>query len=298
MSCVTISTVRCKGVLNKSAIGFADWTLNPYGGCAFGCSYCYVPLMKAKQGVELPGPWGSYVQVKLNAVEVLRNATRRVKPGERIGIGTATDPYQPAESRFRITRSVLEQLCFYDNRVSITTRSPLVLRDLDVLQRLPCPTVNMSVPAADDRIRRVFEPNSPAIPGRLEAVRRLKEAGITVNLLWAPLIPGVTDTEAGIEEALQCFASIGVPIFVTGMRGGHQFIASHADSMRGLVRLRGLDSTQLYGASVGQAILATAQRLGASVEMSPDLLGGSYRPRPSRIVRPRNPRDVQRRLVV
>jgi DNA repair photolyase len=295
---VRTSQAQCKSILNRCPLDFAEWTLNPYAGCAFGCSYCYVPSLKAKLGVELPGPWGSYVDVKTNAAEVLRRQMRRVAAADRIAIGTATDPYQPAERRFRITRSVLEQLCFYENQVSIVTRSPLVVRDVDVLNRLADVTVSLSMPSVDDAVRRSFEPWAPAIGSRIEAVRRLQDVGIRVCVMWAPLLPGVADTRRSIRENLTAFAGLGAPVVVTGMRDLEWFAGQYREARAQLIRLRGPDSTQLYGGDVGQELASVAAELGVKISISSSLFDGNDWRRVLARSRPRNRPTRQARLVV
>lgn len=266
-----ITVVRAKSILNPCPMDFADWTLNPYGGCAFACSYCYVPALRARLGVELPQEWGSYVEVKGNAVELLRSQMRRVKPDDRIAIGTATDPYQPVEQQFRITRSILEQLCFYENSVGLVTRSPLIIRDKDVLRRLVNVTVSMSIPTVDEAVRRAFEPSAPAIEGRLEAVKRLKEAGLEVGVMWAPILPGVTDTERGIRQCLQRFAALGVRVVAGAMRDYDHFRGHYLAARGELVANRGYDPTQLRGAEIGETMEAVAKEYGVDLTVSPAL---------------------------
>lgn len=266
-----ITFAQAKSVLNRCPLDFADWTLNPYSGCAFGCSYCYVPPLKAKLGVKLPAPWGSFVEVKQNAAEVLRKQMRRIGPDERIAIGTATDPYQPVEQQFRITRSLLEQLCFCDNPVSLVTRSPLILRDMDILRKMPNLRISMSIPTSDDTVRRAFEPNATAIPGRLEAVRRLKEQGISVGIMWAPILPGVTDTARGIRESLQAFAPLGVRVFAGAMRDLNYFRDSFNAARRELLDTKGPDPTTLRGGEIGRAMEAVAKEYGVDLRISPSL---------------------------
>lgn len=266
-----LEVIRCGTILNRCPMDFADWTLNPYGGCAFGCSYCFVPAMKARLGVALPAPWGEYVEVKENAAETLRRQMRTVKPKERIAIGTATDPYQPAERTHRITRSLLEQLCFYDNPVSITTRSPLVLRDVDVLLRLANVRVNVSIPFVDDAVRRAFEPNAPAPAGRLECVRRLRDAGIRVSIFWAPVLPGVTDTERAMRAMLTEFAKLDVPVLAMPLRHVPWLPSDYEQRRRAYLRERGPDATWLRGGEVGRTMERLASELGVALEVSEGL---------------------------
>lgn len=207
---VNVTEIECKTILNKSTMGFADYTLNAYQGCVFGCSYCYVPVMRARRGQLDETPWGGWVQVKTNAPDVLRRQMLRVDPEARIAIGTATDSWQPLEKRYRISRRILEELACYPNKVNILTRSPLLIRDIDLLTRMERVSVGVSLPTFDEQARRVFEPNASAIPGRVELVRRLVAAGVRVSLFWCPLLYGVSDNEAAVEEYLRQAAELGV----------------------------------------------------------------------------------------
>jgi len=207
---VHVQEIECKTILNRCPMDFADYTLNAYQGCVFGCSYCYVPLMRRRFRLEDEHPWGRWVHVKTNAPDVLRRQMQRVPLEARIAIGTATDSWQPLEKRYRISRRILEELAHYPNPVSIVTRSPLLVRDIDVLRRMPAVSVGISLPTFDERARRVFEPFAPAIPGRVELVRRLVAAGIRTSLFWCPILYGVSDSAAAAKEYLRRAAELGV----------------------------------------------------------------------------------------
>src|SRR5205085_274522 len=154
--------------------------------------------------------WGSWVQVKTNAPDVLRRQMLRVAPEARIAIGTATDSWQPLEKRYQISRRILEELACYPNPVNILTRSPLLIRDTDLLSRMERASVGVSLPTFDEQARRVFEPDAPAIPGRVELVKRLVDARIRVSLFWCPILYGVSDNAAAVEEYLRRAAELGV----------------------------------------------------------------------------------------
>lgn len=188
------------------------WSLNPYIGCEFGCGYCYArdthrwtaerhslsnPLEDPRQQFE------RVIFVKENAASVLRRTLEPAKVGNRLLlIGTATDPYQPAERRFGITRSLLEALAgFRDLTIGITTKSPLVARDVDLLKALALRhriSVSLSIISTDPTVIRRFEPKTPLPHARLRAVRALADAGVDVGLLIAPIIPAVTDGWAAL----------------------------------------------------------------------------------------------------
>lgn len=210
MKGVAIREVRCKSILNRSSMGFAEYTVNAYLGCAFGCSYCYVPVLRTRRGQIDAESWGAWVEVKTNAPDVLRRQMINVEPEARISIGTAADSWQPVERRYGIAREMLRELAYYDNPVQIVTRSPLLMRDIDLLQRMRTVWVGVSIPTFDEGVRRVFEPHAPTIPARRRLVRALVEAGVPVRLFWCPLLPGVTDNARTVREYLQEAAALGV----------------------------------------------------------------------------------------
>lgn len=205
-----VEEIACKTLLNRARTGFSEYTLNVYQGCAFACSFCYVPVMRDRHRVGNERPWGTWVQAKMNAADVLRREMLRVPETARIQIGTATDSWQVAEKRCGISRKVLEELAHYPNPVRLLTRSPLLIRDIDILARMADVSVGVSVSSFDDRARRVFEPTAPAIPGRVALIRRLVARGIRVRLFWCPLLYGVSDTAAAVAEYLEAAAALGV----------------------------------------------------------------------------------------
>ena len=176
----------------RYGFGFA---LSPYRGCGHGCRYCYVrdypqPVPGASGAVHDPADWGSWAVPKLNAPELLWSQRHRLH-GQSVFMASATDPYQPLEREFRLTRGCLEVLLQCPTtRVIVHTRSPLVLQDLELLKAFgPRLSVGFSIPTDDDTVRQVVEPKAPAIPSRWAAVERLTRAGIPVTVAVAPLMP-------------------------------------------------------------------------------------------------------------
>jgi len=214
---VHITEIRCKTILNRSVQGFADYTLNVYQGCGFGCSYCYVPVTRRRHRIQDDEPWGTWVLVKVNAVDVLRREMLGVSPEKRIAIGTASDAWQPVEKHYRIARGILKELAYYPNRVHLLTRSPLLIRDIDILRQMPAVHVGVSLPAMDDRVRRTFEPFAPAIPGRIHLIRRLVEAGIRVSVFWCPILTGVCNTQEMAHDVVRQAAALGAERVVCGL---------------------------------------------------------------------------------
>jgi len=173
------------------------WSLNPYMGCVHRCTFCYVRHFEQRADRPSDERYGRSIRVKTNVAEVLhRELGRRSWSRDEVAVGTATDPYQPAEGRFRLTRACLTVLDESWTPFSIVTRGPLVVRDVDVLQeagRRAGAEVCFSVPTLDERVWRTTEPGTAPPTSRLEAVRRLAEAGVEVGVAVAPILPGLSD---------------------------------------------------------------------------------------------------------
>lgn len=185
-----VSFTQTKSILTRPSgfIGAFDFTLNPYSGCTFGCSYCYAAFFARTD--DLKAEWGRWVLVKENALEVLRKRRRRPLFDKSIYMSSVTDPYQPIEKDLNLTRGIVEELLAYHQpRLVIQTRSPLVTRDIDLLRQFRHVQVNMTVTTDDEAVRRVFEPTCPSNQRRLEAVRQLADAGIRTCVTMTPLLP-------------------------------------------------------------------------------------------------------------
>lgn len=185
-----------------------DYTINPYRGCLFGCSYCYAS--KFVHGDEAKkAEWGTWVEVKKNAVDALARESHKLF-GKTVFFSSATDPYQPVERRLGLTRALLEVLLMaYPGRVHMQTRSPYVVRDIDLFRRFGATLdVGISIPTDSEVVRKAFEPRAPAIPRRLEAARALKSAGIRTIASIAPLLPCTPERLA--RRIAPCFHSAWV----------------------------------------------------------------------------------------
>jgi len=182
---VIVKEVLAKSILSPSKI--YPWVINPYTGCQHGCTYCYARFMKRVTGHR--EPWGGFVDVKINAAELLQVEIRKKKRG-RVWVSGVCDPYQPLEKTYRLTRQCLEILAMHEWPVIIQTRSPLVLRDMDIIRNARDFEVGLSVTTADDTIRNLFEPDAPPIPDRLQALEELHNAGIRTYAMIAPVLPG------------------------------------------------------------------------------------------------------------
>ena len=179
-----VKSIRSKSILSKSKV--AEYSLNPYIGCMHGCTYCYAKYMKRFTGHR--ETWGTFVDVKKNAIPLLQRELRRKKPG-KVWVSGTCDPYQPIEEQMNITRGCLSLLSQYRWPVTIQTKSPLILRDLDILTKSRGIDVVISITTADDGIRKIFEPHAPSIQNRLQALHTLCTAGIPTSAMIAPLLP-------------------------------------------------------------------------------------------------------------
>ena len=209
-------TLAAKSLLNRCVSRRAmpfTWTINPYRGCEFGCRYCYArythEFMEMRDGQDFE----QKIYVKQHAASLLRHELHRVKPGEAIALGTATDPYQPAERRYEVTRGILEE--FARRRgldLGIVTKSNLIVRDLELLREVARAnqlSVHITVTTLNTELARILEPRAPRPDLRLDAVRILSHAGLRVGLSCSPVIPGITDSPKDLEAVVGAAAEAG-----------------------------------------------------------------------------------------
>src|SRR5687768_11283420 len=221
---VTYRELRARSLLNKCdapRMPFT-WTVNPYRGCAMGCRYCYAAYTHEFMGIATPEDFHTLVYVKVGAEEeTARRLAAVVRKGERIALGSATDPYQPGEAESRVTRRFLEMVARHRGvRLGITTKGALVLRDLDLLQRISQRSelsVHVSLNSPRAELLRRIEPLAPPPEVRIEMMRRLVEAGIETWLGLAPILPGLTDGEADLDLLLARVRDAGVAHLFTNM---------------------------------------------------------------------------------
>jgi DNA repair photolyase len=209
-------TLPTKSLLNRCVsrrgVPF-EWTINPYRGCEFACKYCYArythEFMEMRDGADFE----QKIYVKQHASELLRQELRKVKQSESIAIGAATDPYQPAERRYEVTRGILEEFARHSGfHLGIITKSNLVLRDIDVLQAVARQnrlSVNVTITTLDVELARILEPRAPRPDLRLETIRKLSEAGLRVGMSGSPVLPGITDSPKDIEALVRAAAEAG-----------------------------------------------------------------------------------------
>ncbi|MDR7473825.1 MAG: radical SAM protein [Armatimonadota bacterium] len=211
--------VQVKSVLNRVRGMPFRWSINPYRGCAHACVYCYARLTHWFLDQDGIRDWSSRIFVKVNAPEVLRRElTRPTWRREQVHIGTATDPYQPAEGTYRITRRVLEVLSNADTPVALVTKSTMVVRDRDVLGKLargPGALVMFSLTTVDPALAREIEPDVPPPQRRLEAMCMLAEAGVATGVFLAPVLPGITDGEEQLAAVVEAARAYGASALFT-----------------------------------------------------------------------------------
>jgi DNA repair photolyase len=203
----------CKVALNRvKGMGF-KWSLNPYTGCVHQCTFCFVRAFELRADRPYDDRYGRSIRVKTNIVDVLRKElARKSWQRELVAFGTATDPYQPAEGRYRLTRGCIEALSESRTPLSLLTRGPLIVRDIDVLQEAATRvdlTVSFSVPTLDREVWRRTEPNTSPPAQRLRALRALIDAGIKAGIGMAPILPGLSDKPEQLTDVIRAARDAG-----------------------------------------------------------------------------------------
>jgi DNA repair photolyase len=186
------------------------WTINPYRGCEFACKYCYArythEFMEMRDGIDFE----QKIYAKQHAAELLRQELRKVKRGEDIAIGTATDPYQPIEKKLEITRAILQELTRHSGlELGIVTKSAMVVRDIDLLKEISKQnhiSVSFTVTTLNADLARILEPRAPRPDLRLDALRSLRDAGVRAGVICAPVLPGITDSPKQLEAVVKAAA--------------------------------------------------------------------------------------------
>jgi DNA repair photolyase len=219
--------VTCRSALNAVQGMPFNWTLNPYRGCTHACHYCFARRYQTQFELGPDDHFSSVIFVKINLVDVLRRELD--KPSwtrEQVAVGTATDPYQPIEGHYKLTRGSLDALLAGRTPIAVVTKGPMVVRDADVLaeigRRYGC-TVCMSVPTVDEDAWRALEPGTAHPLQRLRAVRRLRDAGVNAGVLMAPVVPGFTTHRAKLEATIKAIADHGAAFMganVMYLKGG------------------------------------------------------------------------------
>jgi len=278
-----------KSILNRcesNRVPF-DWTINPYRGCEFACKYCYARY--THEFMEMDGAaFEKKIYVKKDAAVLLaRDVATKYRfekdsggAPEHICIGSATDPYQPAEREYGVTRACLEELARHEGlSVSITTKSNLISRDIDVLQKIAARSrlwVDMTVTTLRPRLARLLEPRAPRPDLRLAAIAKLREAGISVGAMASPLLPGITDREGELEAVAAAAKQAGAQWFVSGVlflmpSSAKQFLPFLRDRFPRLVRqyedwyLRNAYAPEAYRREIAERVARIKAHLGLSL---------------------------------
>jgi DNA repair photolyase len=203
----------CRSALNRvKGMGFS-WSLNPYMGCVHRCTFCYVRAFERRAERPSDDRYGRSIRVKVNIADVLaRELARPAWRGGLVAIGAATDPYQPAEGRYRLTRACLEVLAEARNPLTLITRGPLIVRDVDVLAeaaRRAEVSISFSIPTLDEEVWRTTEPGTAPPRQRLRALATLTDAGIKAGVGMAPILPGLSDGREQLAEVVRAAREAG-----------------------------------------------------------------------------------------
>jgi DNA repair photolyase len=213
--------IQARSILNRTKpnMPFA-WTVNPYRGCEFGCKYCYARYTHEFMGMEDGEDFENKIYAKAASAELLRRELKKIPKRDSIAIGTATDPYQPAERRYERTRAILQVFAAErGRRVSITTKSDLVTRDLDLLREVAAGNVldiNLTITTLDAELARGLEPRAPRPDLRIDALRKLAAAGICAGVFPNPVMPLITDSDENLEEVARTATEAGAKYFGGG----------------------------------------------------------------------------------
>ena len=208
-------TINTRSILNRCTAPRMPftWTINPFRGCEFACKYCYARYTHEFMELRDPLDFERRIYVKQHVTEQLRRDLKKVKPREQIAIGTATDPFQPAERRFEITRSILEELANFSGLdIGIVTKSDLVLRDQEILRRIAERNriyVNLTITTLDTNLARILEPRAPRPDLRLNAVTELMAGGVPAGVICAPVLPGITDSVRALDALVSAAKKAG-----------------------------------------------------------------------------------------
>jgi DNA repair photolyase len=274
----TYQEVKCRSALNHvEGMPFA-WTLNPYRGCTHGCHYCFARRYHRQFELNAGDQFASVILVKTNFVEVLgRELSRPAWARELVALGTATDPYQPIEGHYKLTRGAIVEVAASKTPLSIVTKGPMVVRDADVLleasKAARC-TVCVSVPSVDEDAWRRLEPGTAHPLQRLRAVRTLTQAGVRAGVLMAPVVPGITTSKRVLESTISAIAAHGAAFVganVLHLEGGTR---DHFFEFLGREYPHLVDGYQrLYANGVKRAPRAYAKAVSAKVAELREAIG-------------------------
>ncbi len=191
-----IREIKAKSILSKTGLG-TDYVINPYVGCMHGCIYCYARFMK--RFTNHAEPWGHFVDVKINAADLIPENTDKYK-GKSILMSSVTDAYHPIDIKYKLTRKILEKLVPLEPEINIITKSDLILRDVDLLKKFKKCLVTISLAFLDEKIRKQVEPFASSVEKRINALKELQRAGIKTAVFISPIFPEITDWQGVINK--------------------------------------------------------------------------------------------------
>ncbi|MBN1919072.1 MAG: radical SAM protein [Verrucomicrobia bacterium] len=203
---IVVREAACKTILNRSSI--SDYSLNCYTGCAHGCVYCYARFMQRFH--PHAEPWGEFVDIKVNAVEALERQLRRARPGH-VFVSSACDAWQPIETERKLTRRCCELLLMCGFHVDVLTKSALVLRDLDILSGRRA-QIGVTVTTLDERLRQLWEPGCSSVEERFRVIKEAQRAGLKTAVMFGPLLPFLSDSQAAIDSMLERAADLAIDL--------------------------------------------------------------------------------------
>ena len=257
-----------------------SWQINPYRGCEFACKYCYArythEFMEMRDGLDFERK----IYVKKHSAWLLRQELRQVRPGQSIAIGTATDPYQPAERKFEITRAMMEEFARHEGlSIGLVTKSDLIVRDLDLLQLISAKnrlSIHMTITTTKTDLARILEPRAPRPDLRFAAVKKLVAAGISTSVNCAPILPGITDSPKDLESVVRSAAAAGarsvaaIPLFLKpcSAKVFMPFLAEHFPHLLPLYKARFADRAFLpsdYQKRISMLVSKLCQKHGIGI---------------------------------
>lgn len=272
--------IQVRSILNtsvsKRALPFGK-TINPYRGCEFGCRYCFARYTHEFMELRDPQLFERLIFVKQNAAWLLRQELRKLRPGEEIAMGTATDPYQPIERRMRVTRSLLEVMAACNGlKLGIVTKSTLILRDLDLLKKFAAHNqlaLHLSITTPDAKLARILEPLAPRPDLRFKTVAALREAGLRAGVLCCPIMPGINDTPAAFDamakraKAAQASFLAANPLFLKPCSKGTflTFVHEHFPALETAYEKRYADNaftSKAYHKRIADLLAAAVKKYG------------------------------------
>ena len=284
--------IPSRSILNRTKPNMPfRWTINPYRGCEFGCKYCYARYTHEFMELE-PAAFEDKIYAKQAAAHLLRQELARIDRRDHIALGTATDPYQPAERRFGRTRAILEVFAHERGRfLGITTKSDLVARDVDLLREIARSNVlgvNITITTLDEKLARLLEPRAPRPALRLETVRRLSAAGICVSVFPNPIMPGLTDAERSLDRLARAAREAGAlsfgggPLFLmpSAQKIFFPFLDEHFPELAARYRAafaRGAYLSKAYKDGLRERVVRIRERYGLAsgmIEYQPELWSG------------------------